>query len=246
MSAADLFAIHDRQAGPSGADQRSLAWHIDRCGKITASRFKDAIAMTQEYVYTSGARKGQVKKPEPMAQRMTYMRELAFERLTKSPVHSISGKALEWGADAEGAAQDAYQFATGNTVTASPFVLHPRYDFIGCSPDGLVDDDPEGAGGTESKCPFSEHVHIRTWLENEMPEEHKPQVQGAMMCTDRAWWDFISYDPRQVTGLRLFVKRVYRDDAYISWLELELLRFEAELQAMVRELQRKADGLPAH
>lgn len=237
-------AAPDGAPATSGADQRSLAWHIDRCGKITASRFKDAISMTEEHVYLSGTRKGQVRKAQPTAARTTYMRELAFERLTKTPVHAVFGKALDWGNDAEGPAQEAYQFATGNTISASPFVLHPKYDFIGCSPDGLVDDDPEGRGGVESKCPFSEHVHIRTWLENEMPEEHIPQVQGAMMCKECDWWDFISYDPRQVKGLRLFTKRIYRDDAYIAWMETALLQFETELQAMVKLLIAKGDGLP--
>lgn len=229
----------------SGADQRSLDWHIDRCGKITASRFKDAIAMTEEFVYRSGDRKGQVKKAEPKESRMTYMRELAFERLTKTPIHSISGKALEWGEDTEDHAQEAYEAMTGLMVRKSPFLLHPKYNFIGCSPDGLVDDDPEGLGGTESKCPFSEHVHIRTWLSRDIPEEHIPQVQGAMMVTGREWWDFISFDPRQVKGLRLFVKRIYRDDCYIERTLLPgLMQFEYELGRMVEELQRMADGLP--
>lgn len=239
-----MSAVLTPSAPASGANQRSLDWHIDRAGRITASRFKDAIAMTEERIYQSGARKGTVKKAEPTQGRMTYMRELAFERLTKQPIHGVYGKALDWGADTEDAAQQAYEFATGNTVIASPFVLHPRYDFIGCSPDGLVDDDPDGPGGTESKCPFSEHIHLRTWLEGDIPEEHIPQVQGAMMVTGRAWWDFISYDPRQVKGLQLFTKRIYRDDAYIAWLEESLLQFEVELQAMVRRLATMAEGLP--
>ena len=113
--------------------------------------------------------------------------------------------------------------------------MHPRYDFIGASPDGLV----SAVGGIEIKSPHDEAVHINTWLCG-MPEEHMPQVQGNMMVTGRAWWDFISYDPRQCERLRLYVQRILRDDHFISEMLGALLQFEAELQQMVAELERKS------
>lgn len=67
-----------------------------------------------------------------------------------------------------------------------------------------------------------------------------PQVQGNMMVTGRAWWDFISYDPRQCERLRLYVQRILRDDHFISEMLGALLQFEAELQQMVAELERKS------
>jgi hypothetical protein len=228
----------------SGADQRTTDWRLDRAGKITASRFIDAIAMSEGGYYASGPKKGQPKPIVPLAKRTSYMRELAFERTAQMARHEVNGKSLEWGRDVEGHAQEAYQLQSGNTVRPSPFVLHPKYTFIGCSPDGLVDDDCDGRGGTESKCPFSEEVHIRTWLEG-VPQDHIPQVQGCMFVTERDWWDFISYDPRQAPELRLYVQRVYRDDAYIAHLERSLLQFEVELQGMVKRLLSRAAGLPA-
>jgi len=203
------------------AEQRTDEWRQERAGRITASRFVDVISLTQA--------------GKPKADRAKLMRQLAFERMAQIPVHEIGGKALNWGTEVEGPCVMLYELVTGNIVTPSPFVVHPRYDFIGASPDGLVGAD----GGIEIKSPHDEAVHIQTWLTG-MPEEHRPQVQGNMFVKGRAWWDFISYDPRQCERLRLYVQRVPRDDAYIADLAAGLLQFEAELQQMLAELDRKS------
>jgi len=203
------------------AEQRTDEWHAARAGKITASRFVDVIART-----SAG---------KPKAERARYMRELVFERLAMQPKHEVSSKSLHWGTEVEDFARQAYELRTGNIVTLSPFLVHPRYDFIGASPDGLIDED----GGLEMKCPHSEDVHVLTWLEG-MPADHMPQVQGCMAVTGRKWWDFTSYDPRQGERFRLYVQRIHRDDAYISAMLAELIQFNAEALAMQKELERKA------
>lgn len=203
------------------AEQRSEEWYMARAGKLTGSCFVDIISTTA--------------KGKPTAARGTLMRKLAFERLAGIPAHEIGGKALNWGTEVEDAAVQTYELLSGNIVVKSPFVVHPRYDFIGSSPDGLVAAD----GGIEIKSPHDEGVHINTWLTG-MPEEHMPQVQGNMLVTGRAWWDFISYDPRQCERLRLYVQRIQRDDEYISTMVAALLQFEAELQQMIAELERRS------
>lgn len=238
-----MSAVLTPFAAASGADQRTEQWHLDRMGMITASCFGAAISMTEGGVYLSGPRKGTQKEVRRTGESLSLMRSLAFERTAQRPKHSIDGRALEWGRDTEGHAQEAYEMVSGNIVIQSPFVKHKKFPFIGCSPDGLVDDDQDGRGGTESKCPHSEAVHIRTWLEG-MPDDHIPQVQGCMFVTDRDWWDFISYDPRQCPELRLYVQRIYRDDDYIAKLEEGLLQFEMELQQMVKTLMSRAAGIP--
>jgi predicted phage-related endonuclease len=219
-------------------EQRTNAWRESRAGKITASCFIDAIAISEPEpgaVYKSGPRKGQPKLPESTATRDTYMRILAFERTSGIPRHEIGSKSLQWGTDVETFAREAYELETGNIVVESGFLLHPQFDFIGCSPDGLVAAD----GGIEMKCPHDEQVHIKTVLTG-MPEEHMPQVQGNMMVTGRAWWDFISYDPRQKESLRLYVQRIPRDEAYISKLLTGLLQFNKEVDAMIAALEKRA------
>jgi len=219
-------------------EQRSEAWRELRAGKLTASCFGDAIDIADAEpgaVYKSGPRKGQPKLPESSAARNTYMRVVAFERTSGIPKHEIGAKSLNWGIDVEPFAREAYELETGNIVTQSTFIVHPQFDFIGCSPDGLVGT----LGGIEMKCPHDEQVHIKTMLEG-MPKEHLPQVQGGMLCTGRAWWDFVSYDPRQKENLRLYVQRIERDEAFIQKLLTGLLQFNAEVEAMIRQLEKRA------
>lgn len=198
-------------------DLQGEDWRNDRAGKITASRFQDACSFR--------------KDGKPSSERMKYMRQLAFERLSGSPIHEIGGKALSYGKDAERAAKDMYQLKTGYFLDDSGLILHQDYDFIGCSPDGLVDND----GGAEFKCPHDEAVHIQTWLDG-MPEDHTYQVQGCMFVTGRQWWDFNSFDFRQAPALQLYTQRIHRDDAFIETMKSQLLQFEKELQEMIGKI----------
>ncbi|MDQ2150089.1 YqaJ viral recombinase family protein [Alcaligenaceae bacterium C4P045] len=218
------------------AQQRTDAWRQKRAGRITASCFVDAIAFTEgEGFYKSGPRKGQKRETISSPARERLKRELAFERLAGIAKHEVGARSLSWGRDLEDASLEAYMVQTGNIVEASGFLVHPRHPFIGGSPDGLIGTD----GGLEAKCPMDEAVHIQTWLEG-MPKDHIPQVQGNMMVTGRAWWDFTSYDPRQSERFRLYVQRIPRDDAYCADLLTKLLQFEMELRAMVKQLEAKA------
>ena len=61
-------------------------------------------------------------------------------------------------------------------------------------------------------------------------------MQWQMACADREWCDFCSFDPRMPTELQLFVKRVFRDDAYIQMLEEEVVGFLEELNVKIKKL----------
>jgi predicted phage-related endonuclease len=220
-------------------EQRSDEWRAARAGKLTASRFADAIAFSGGEpgdLYKSGPKKGQPKPRTPTAAREKYMREIVFERLAAIPRHEVGGRATQWGTDVESYAKEAAELETGLIILPAQFVTHPRYDFIGASPDGLIAAD----GGYESKCPMDEAVHINTLLHG-MPDDHIEQVQGGMLVTGRKWWLFVSYDPRVPDPYRLYTQRVERDDAYINGTLLPgLLQFEKEVQAMIAELEKKA------
>jgi predicted phage-related endonuclease len=202
----------------SDTSQGTEAWRQSRCGLLTASNFKHVIARK-----ASG---------DALKARQTYMRTLAFERISQVPVHELTAKSLAWGKTNEGRARTEYEIRSGNLCTEVPLLIHPDLPFVGASPDGLVGDD----GGIEIKCPISEHVHIGTWIEG-MPEEHVPQVQGAMFVTGRRWWDFVSSDPRLGDHpASLYVERITRDDVFIRTLEDELWLFELELRALVKRI----------
>jgi putative phage-type endonuclease len=204
-------------------EQRTDAWHQQRAGKITASRFADAIAMNKR------------QPDKPTEARNTYLREIVAEILSGEPKPEVNSSSLQWGKDVEQYAREAYEFKTGNLVMESEFVAHHVHDFIGCSPDGLIGLD----GGMEMKCPKDPQVHIKTLIDG-MPEDHIEQVQGCMFVTGRQWWDFISYDPRQAEPYRLYIQRIERDDDYISRvLEPGLLAFWRDVQAVLAKLRER-------
>lgn len=214
-------------------DQRSEAWFAERAGKITASRMHDVMLPRDREPFKSGPRKGQ---PKPPPKALTdYAYQLAAERLTGRPRKQIKAAALQWGQDVEPAAVAAYQAETGEIVTMCGFVQHPEYDFIGASPDFLVNDD----GGGEIKSPESSEVHLETLLVG-LPPEHIEQIQGGLWVTGRQWWDFLSFHPDFPPHLRLYVQRVPRDDEFIARLESACLEMEADVQQILSIIQQKA------
>jgi len=202
------------------ADQRSDDWYAARCGKATASRFKDVLA--------------KLKNGAAAADRQKYLTELVVERLTGQPVPAYENAAMRWGTEQEAGARAAYEKRAGVAVEETGFVAHDTLQ-AGCSPDGLVDWD----GLIEIKCPYNSAVHIETLLSG-MPAEHTAQVQGQMWITGRQWCDFVSYDPRMPAELQLHVQRIPRDPAFIADLERQVTSFLAEVAQQVEALRRLA------
>jgi hypothetical protein len=214
-------------------EQRSDAWHAARAGKITASMMHVVMLPRERDAYKSGPRKGQPR--EQLKALTDYAHQLAAERLTAKPRKQIKAAALAWGQDVEPAAVAAYQAETGYIVTEAEFIVHPVHDFIGASPDFLVDDD----GGGEVKSPESSEVHLETLLTG-LPAEHIEQIQGGLWVTGRKWWHFVSYHPDFEPALRLYIERVERDDAYIAKLEEACLLFEDDVRRIVAAARARA------
>ena len=202
--------------------QRTTEWHTARLGKVTASRVADVIAKT---------------KTGYGASRANLMADLIVERLTGQPASTFTNAHMEWGTEQEPHARAAYSARTGELVEEVGFIDHPRITNSGASPDGLVGDDLL----VEFKCPATA-THLDTLLAGEVPSKHIPQLQWQMACTGRKWCDFVSYDPRLPEHLRMFVKRVPRDDTYIATLESEVTKFLAELEEKLTQLQELDRG----
>jgi hypothetical protein len=64
-------------------------------------------------------------------------------------------------------------------------------------------------------------------------------MQWQMVCTGRAWCDFVSFDPRLPSGLQMFVKRVDFDAEYAATLEIEVVKFLAELDTKISKLNER-------
>lgn len=200
--------------------QGSQEWLQARCGKVTASRVADVIART---------------KGGWGASRSNYAAEIIAERLTGVPAESYTNAAMQWGLDHEQDAADAYAFYIGAELEAASFVGHPTIHESGASPDRLV-----GTKGlVEIKCQNTA-THIETLLGQSIPSKYVTQMQWQMACTGRKWCDFVSFDPRMPETLRLFVKRLDRDDEYINILQKEVLTFLEEVSVKVCALNALA------
>jgi hypothetical protein len=145
---------------------------------------------------------------------------------------------MQWGTDTEPMARTAYEGAVGSLVIETGFVPHPSIHLAGASPDGLICDD----GLVEIKCPITA-THIDTLLGQSVPGRYITQMQWQMACTGRKWCDFVSYDPRMPEKMRLFIKRVERDNVAIAELEREVVNFLNELETKIVQLKEKTDGV---
>lgn len=196
------------------SEQRSAEWFAERCGKVTASRIVDVVGKTK-----SGGR-------------ANYAAQLIAERLTGVAAESWQNAEMKWGTEQEPLARDAYAFHADVDVTACGFIVHPTIEMSGASPDGLVGD----TGLVEIKCPNTA-THLDTLLGEPIAQKYILQMQWQMACTGRAYCDFVSFDPRLPEDLRIFVKRIHRDDTTITNLEREVALFLKEIDTKLAALR---------
>jgi len=128
--------------------------------------------------------------------------ELAAQRITKYVEPTYIGDDMLRGMDDEIAARALYEEAYA-PVTTMGFVTNDRWGFtIGCSPDGLV-----GADGILECKSRRQKYQFETIATRAMPDDYLLQVQTALLVTERAWCDFISYSG----GQPMITIRVYPD-----------------------------------
>jgi len=200
-------------------EQQTNEWFTARLGKVTASRVADVIAKT---------------KTGYSASRDNYMAQLICERLTGQKGESFTNAAMEHGTQTEPLARSAYENARNLLVKEVGFINHPRIEMSGASPDGLVADD----GLVEIKCPNTA-THIDTLLSGKVPTKYITQMQWQMLCCQRKWCDFVSFDNRLPEHLQLFVQEVEFDPEYCAMLEKEVVLFLTELDNKVAKLKEK-------
>lgn len=199
--------------------QRTPDWYAARIGKVTASRAADVMART---------------KSGYAASRANYMAELLCERLTQQRAENFTSAAMQWGIEKEPMARAAYEAMSGNTVREVGFVDHPEIDNFGASPDGEVARD----GLIEIKCPNTA-THLDMMVNEAIPAKYMTQMQVQLACTDRAWCDFVSFDPRLPPELSIWICRVYRDEEQIAKIETEVKTFLEELDAKIEDLRSR-------
>ena len=140
-------------------EQRSDEWFEARCGSLGASKVGVALSRLKR----SGDR---------TAAAMDYLDELAAERITGVPAKRSNP--VFWGREHEDEARASYAFLTNLPVVKIGLIPHPTIEGAHASPDSLVGDE----GGLELKCPTSA-THLRTLLEQAVPEDHLPKPGSA-------------------------------------------------------------------
>lgn len=204
--------------------QRTDEWMNCRLGKVTASRTGDLMAKT---------------KSGPSASRKNYLMQLLCERLTGKREEGFTSAAMQRGTDLEPIARSAYEIDKGVMVMETGFVPCPLFpDKAGASPDGLVGDD----GLIEIKCPNTAQ-HVEFLRTGKIDSGYEWQMLFQMICTKRAWCDFVSFDDRLSEELQYKCVRFHYDAERAAELIAEVSKFLAELDALeaeMRELSRAA------
>lgn len=203
--------------------QGSNEWLEIRRGRITGSRFSDALDRTAKGEMTAKAR--------------LYALDTARERFGGSAPPVFANAAMRTGTEQEPIARAAYEAETGRVVIEAGFA-HTDDGRFGCSVDGLVGDD----GIVEIKTMVSSDTLFTALVDGDH-SAYMAQIMGGMWLLDRQWCDLILWAPDLPIGA-MQVTRIRRDEAAIAKLSEGLLAFDACVESWFQRLSA-AVAVPA-
>lgn len=149
----------------------------------------------------------------------------AAEVITGKPTEGFTNANTERGHDNETPNRELYSYIHEVEPEIVGFVRNGRR---GGSPDAFI-----GSDGILECKNHQPSILIPMILADEFPDEHMAQCQGLLMVCEREWVDVSCYWP----DMPLFVKRTYRDEAYIQKLSTAIDEFNEELDALVEKLR---------
>ena len=199
--------------------QGSEEWHAARCGLLTASEMKLILTPTLRIASNDKER--------------AHLYELLAQRITGYVEPTYIGDDMIRGHEDEIEARIIYaeKYAP---VTECGFVTNDKWGFtLGCSPDGLVDDD----GMIECKSRRQKY-QVETIINGTMPDDYALQVQTALLVTERRWCDFISY----CGGLPMVTIRVFPDPQVQAAILGAAALFEEKIAQRLEEYRERMDG----
>lgn len=176
-------------------EQGTNEWLSLRLGVATASNFNKIIT----------------SKGEESDQLKGYALSLATDIFLINPEEGYKSESMIKGNILEPLARQAYQEETLEFVEQITMFKSDCGNF-GYSPDGLVGNN----GLLETKNPDSK-THFKYIIENKVPSNYIPQLQGGLWVSEREWIDFVSYG-HNFKEKQLLIIRVYRDEKFISEL----------------------------
>lgn len=206
--------------------QGSPEWFAARLGKATSSKAKCIRA------------EGKTKGAEAVTRR-DYRVQLVTERLTGvAQDDDYQSKHMLAGKENEPYGRMAHEAETGCIVRTAGFAYLPDLA-AGASVDGFIDDDPDGNGVLEVKCPKSA-IHVGYMLAKRLPPEYLAQATHEVWITDADFLDFVSFDPRMPEHRQLFRVRVYRKEFDLKGHETAVRQFLSEVDALEEQLRMRA------
>lgn len=203
-------------------DQRTPEWFQLRSGRLSGSRASEMLA--------------KIRTGESALRRNLRM-ELCLERVLGHPLEETGyvSPAMEWGVEQEPHALARYEsevLADDLRLVTQVAYVSDETLLVGCSPDGLVEDD----GVVEVKCP--KQANFWAMVEGGViPPKYLPQLRHTLWVTGRSWIDFVAYDPRFPEPLQLFVRRLSRQEAKLEEYEKLALAFLKECDQQVTRMQ---------
>lgn len=130
----------------------------------------------------------------------------SIERLTNiTLIDDITSPDIERGKEEEKNARLLYEMETGQEVQQIGFA--ELDEWVGCSPDGLVNND----GIIEIKCP-KDVIFAQQVITGNIKPEYITQMQFNMYVLDKQYCDYIMYNK----DFKLFIKRIERDNDKIE------------------------------
>ena len=193
-------------------EQLSDEWFEIRLGKITGSAIQD--------ILTKGGGKVRNKR----------IFKRVAERITgKRCEESFSNRHTERGHALEDDARLVYEMETGNKIDVVGFIDLEK-DFLGCSPDGLIEKD----GMVEIKCK-DDHTFVEQLIlkEKAIEKRYISQIQIGLHISGRKWCDYVCYNPN---FNKIYIYRIEKDESFINVLLQETVKANEEIDRIIKEL----------
>ena len=189
-------------------EQLSKEWFAARKGRITGSQVGAILGLS------------------PFATPGDVMRRMVREYHGAEPEFT-GNPATEWGKNHEQRAILEYQMQTGNIIIDCGFVVHSEHEWLGASPDGLIND----YGIIEIKAPYGKRNDSTPVFKTLAEQPHYlAQMLIEMACTNACLGDFFQWTPHGTHKERIWladhnVKDIINDlqkfyDRYIAEREL--------------------------
>jgi len=198
--------------------QGSPEWLKARAGKITASNAWKIIDRTA--------------KGLPTADHTNFKFSLVTERLTGEPTITFVNDAMRHGTNTEPEARAFFSELYDVTVEEVGFMTHPEFDFLGCSPDGIIGGDTL----LEIKC-LTTKSHLEMLLSRAPIKDHVLQVQFQMLITGTTLAHLLYYDPRLQLELQSKIFSIEADTEIQNQLRDSAIALDLEVNTIINQLK---------